>query len=157
MIKQHINFRSGVSSLSSDSDYPSTDNKRTAKLERLVIMLRTAVDKLKEENKNLSLERVVTNIDDKSYVEKLQSELQTTQSYYLDASEKCTQLEQQLQDYRSQYEAVFTENENLKNQLEKKCYLLNKTKTMLQKAAAREQLTIEYPNGQRINNPTSIE
>lgn len=28
-------------------------------------MLRTAVDKLKEENKNLSLERVVTNIDDK--------------------------------------------------------------------------------------------
>lgn len=65
MIKQHINFRSGVSSLSSDSDYPSTDNKRTAKLERLVIMLRTAVDKLKEENKNLSLERVVTNIDDK--------------------------------------------------------------------------------------------
>lgn len=65
MIKQYINFRSGVSSLSSDSDYPSTDNKRTAKLERLVIMLRTAVDKLKEENKNLSLERVVTNIDDK--------------------------------------------------------------------------------------------
>lgn len=61
----NINFRSGVSSLSSDSDYPNTDNKRTAKLERLVIMLRTAVDKLKEENKNLSLERVVTNIDDK--------------------------------------------------------------------------------------------
>ncbi|XP_060838928.1 centrosomal protein of 290 kDa-like isoform X2 [Rhopalosiphum padi] len=148
---------SGVSSLSSDSDYPSTDNKRTAKLERLVIMLRTAVDKLKEENKNLSLERVVTNIDDKSYVEKLQSELQTTQSYYLDASEKCSQLEQQLQDYRSQYEAVFTENENLKSQLEKKCYLLSKTKTMLQKAAAREQLTMEYPNGQRINNLTSIE
>ncbi|XP_027846641.2 centrosomal protein of 290 kDa [Aphis gossypii] len=148
---------SGVSSLSSDSDYNNTDNKRTAKLERLVIMLRTAVDKLKEENKNLSLERVVTNIDDKSYVEKLQSELQTTQSYYLDASEKCTQLEQQLQDYRSQYEAVFTENENLKNQLEKKCYLLSKTKTMLQKAAAREQLTIEYPNSQRINNSTSIE
>jgi len=28
-------------------------------------MLRTAVDKLKEENKNLSLERVVTNTDDK--------------------------------------------------------------------------------------------
>jgi len=28
-------------------------------------MLRTAIDKLKEENKNLSLERVVTNIDDK--------------------------------------------------------------------------------------------
>jgi hypothetical protein len=27
-------------------------------------MLRTAVDKLKEENKNLSLERVVTNTDD---------------------------------------------------------------------------------------------
>lgn len=90
-------------------------------------------------------------------MEKLQSELQTTQSYYLDASEKCTQLEQQLKDYRSQYEAVFTENENLKNQLEKKCYLLSKTKTMLQKAAAREQLTIEYPNGQRIKNPTSIE
>ncbi|CAI6368037.1 unnamed protein product [Macrosiphum euphorbiae] len=141
---------SGVSSLSSDSDYPrdypSTDNKRTAKLERLVIMLRTAVDKLKEENKNLSLERVVTNIDDKSYVEKLQSELQATQSYYLDASEKCTQLEQQLQDYRSQYEAVFAENDNLKMQLEKKCYLLSKTKTMLQKAAAREQQTMEYPS-----------
>ncbi|KAL4149414.1 hypothetical protein QTP88_003367 [Uroleucon formosanum] len=148
---------SGVSSLSSDSDYPSTDNKRTAKLERLVIMLRTAVDKLKEENKNLSLERVVTNIDDKSYVEKLQNELQTTQSYYLDASEKCTQLEQQLQDYRSQYEAVFAENDNLKIQLEKKCYLLSKTKTMLQKAAAREQQTMEYPNGQRVNNLTSIE
>ncbi|XP_022173371.1 centrosomal protein of 290 kDa-like isoform X2 [Myzus persicae] len=148
---------SGVSSLSSDSDYPNTDNKRTAKLERLVIMLRTAVDKLKEENKNLSLERVVTNIDDKSYVEKLQSELQTTQSYYLDASEKCTQLEQQLQDYHSQYEAVFTENENLKIQLEKKCYLLSKTKTMLQKAAAREQQTMEYPNSQRINNLTSFE
>ncbi|XP_060881211.1 centrosomal protein of 290 kDa-like isoform X2 [Metopolophium dirhodum] len=137
---------SGVSSLSSDSDYPRTDNKRTAKLERLVIMLRTAVDKLKEENKNLSLERVVTNIDDKSYVEKLQSELQTTQSYYLDASEKCSQLEQQLQDYRSQYEAVFAENDNLKMQLEKKCYLLSKTKTMLQKAAAREQQTMEYPS-----------
>lgn len=41
------------------------DKKRTEKLERLVIMLRTAVDKLKEENKNLSLERVVTNTDDK--------------------------------------------------------------------------------------------
>jgi len=41
------------------------DKKRTAKLERLVIILRTTVDKLKEENKNLSLERVVTNTDDK--------------------------------------------------------------------------------------------
>lgn len=41
------------------------NKKRTAKLERLVIMLRTAVDKLKEENKNLSLEHVVTNTDDK--------------------------------------------------------------------------------------------
>jgi len=41
------------------------DKKRTAKLERLVIMLRTAIDKLKEENKNLALERVVTNTDDK--------------------------------------------------------------------------------------------
>lgn len=28
-------------------------------------MLRTAVDKLKEENKNLTLEHVVTNTDDK--------------------------------------------------------------------------------------------
>lgn len=54
-----------MSSLSSDSDCPCVDKKRTAKLERLVIMLRTAVDKLKEENKNLSLERVVTNTDDK--------------------------------------------------------------------------------------------
>lgn len=54
-----------MSSLSSDSDCPDVDKKRTAKLERLVIMLRTAVDKLKEENKNLSLERVVTNTDDK--------------------------------------------------------------------------------------------
>lgn len=61
--------RSGVSSPSSDSDYPVTDKKRTAKLERLVIMLRTAVDKLKEENKNLSLERVVTNTDDKVYTD----------------------------------------------------------------------------------------
>lgn len=60
-------FRSGVSSISSDSDcHLGTDNKkRTAKLERLVVMLRTAVDKLKEENKNLSLEHVVTNTDDK--------------------------------------------------------------------------------------------
>lgn len=90
-------------------------------------------------------------------MEKLQSELQTTQSYYLDTSEKCSQLEQQLHDYRSQYEAVLTENENLKNQLEKKCYLLSKTKTMLQKAAAREQLTMEPSNGQRFENPTSIE
>lgn len=54
-----------MSSLSSDSDCPITDKNRTAKLERLVIMLRTAVDKLKEENKNLSLERIVTNTDDK--------------------------------------------------------------------------------------------
>lgn len=60
-------FRSGVSSISSDSDcHLGADyKKRTAKLERLVVMLRTAVDKLKEENKNLSLERVVTNTDDK--------------------------------------------------------------------------------------------
>lgn len=64
-VKLFENFRSGVSSLSSDSDCRSTDKNRTAKLERLVIMLRTAVDKLKEENKNLSLERVVTNTDDK--------------------------------------------------------------------------------------------
>lgn len=90
-------------------------------------------------------------------MEKLQSELQATQSYYLDASEKCTQLEQQLKDYHSQYEAVLAENENLKIQLEKKCYLLSKTKTMLQKAAAREQQSMEYPNSLRINNPTSIE
>jgi len=41
------------------------DTGRTAKLERLVIMLRTAIQKLKEENKNLKLERVVTNTDDK--------------------------------------------------------------------------------------------
>lgn len=90
----------------------------------------------------------------KSYVEKLQSELQATQSYYLDASEKCSQLEQQLLDYRSQYDAVLTENESLKDQLEKKCYLLSKTKTMLQKAAAREQLIME-PNRQRIMNTTT--
>lgn len=91
-------------------------------------------------------------------MEKLQNELQTTQSYYLDACEKCSQLEQQLHDYRSQCEAVLTENEKLKNQLDKKCYLLDKTKTMLEKAAAREQLIME-PNRQRtaINTTTYIE
>lgn len=88
-------------------------------------------------------------------MEKLQSELQATQSYYLDASEKCSQLEQQLYDYRSQYDAVLTENENLKCQLEKKCYLLGKTKTMLEKAAAREHLIME-PNRQRIINNTTF-
>ncbi|XP_025411308.1 myosin-8-like isoform X3 [Sipha flava] len=152
----NFNFRSGVSSLSSDSDYPDTDKKRTKKLERLVIMLRTAVDKLKEENKNLSLERVVTNTDDNSYVEKLQSELQATQSFYLDASEKCSQLEQQLHDYRLQHEAILTENDNLKNQLEKKSSLLNKTKTMLQRAASREQLLIMGPSNQRLINNTTL-
>lgn len=66
-------------------------------------------------------------------------------------------MEQQLHDYRSQYEAVLLENESLKNQLEKKCYLLSKTKTMLEKAAAKEQLLIE-PNRQRIiSNTTFIE
>lgn len=85
----------------------------------------------------------------------MQSELQSTQSYYLDASEKCSQLEQQLYDYRSQYDAVLTENENLKCQLEKKCYLLGKTKTMLEKAAAREHLIME-PNRQRIINNTTF-
>jgi len=89
-------------------------------------------------------------------VEKLQSELQTTQSFYLDACEKCSQLEQQLHDYHSQYESILTENDNLKNQLEKKCYLLSKTKTMLEKAAAREHLIME-PNRQRINTTTVIE
>lgn len=88
-------------------------------------------------------------------MEKLQSELQTTQSYYLDASEKCSQLEQQLHDYQSQYDGVLTENESLKNQLEKKCYLLNKTKAMLEKAAAREQLIID-PNRQRIINTNTF-
>lgn len=90
-----------------------------------------------------------------SYVEKLQSELQTTQSCYLDACEKYSQLEQQLYDYRSQYDAVLAENDSLKNQLEKKCYLLNKTKTMLEKAAAREQQIME-PNRQRIVNTSTI-
>lgn len=88
-------------------------------------------------------------------MEKLQSELQTTQSYYLDASEKCSQLEQQLRNYQSQYDGVLTENERLKNQLEKKCYLLNKTKVMLEKAAAREQLIID-PNRQRVVNTNTF-
>lgn len=83
-------------------------------------------------------------------MEKLQSELQTTQSYYLDASEKCSQLEQKLHDHRLQYEAILIENENLKSQLEKKCYLLSKTKTMLEKAAAREQLLIMEPSRQEM-------
>lgn len=47
------------------------------------------------------------------------------------------------------------ENESMKNQLEKKCYLLNKTKAMLEKAAAREQLIID-PNRQRIMNTTTF-
>lgn len=90
-------------------------------------------------------------------MEKLQSELQATQGFYLDSSEKCSQLEQQLRDYRSQYEVVLTENEHLNNQVEKKCYLLSKTKKMLEKAAAREQLIIE-PTRQRImNNSTFID
>ncbi|XP_050436659.1 centrosomal protein of 290 kDa isoform X2 [Adelges cooleyi] len=153
---QSADNMSGVSSLSSESDL-GNDRKRTAKLERLVIMLRTAVDKLKEENKNLSLERVVTNIDDKSYVEKLQKELQSIQSYYLDSSEKCSHLEQQLCDFRSQYQAVLAENENLKNQLEKKCYLLSKTKTMLEKAAAREQLIMEPDRQKPISSTHFID
>lgn len=90
-------------------------------------------------------------------MEKLQSELQTTQSYYLDTSEKCSQLEQQLHNYRFQYDSVLSENKSLKNQLEKKSYLLNKTKVMLEKAAAREQLMTD-PNRQRIiNTNTYIE
>lgn len=36
-------------------------------------MLRTAVDKLKEENKNMSLERTVTNTDDKVILQLLTS------------------------------------------------------------------------------------
>lgn len=88
-------------------------------------------------------------------MEKLQEELQSTQSYYLDVSEKCSLLEQQLKDYRSMYEAVLSENESMKNQLEKKCYLLNKTKAMLEKAAAREQLLTD-PNRQRIINTSTL-
>lgn len=84
-------------------------------------------------------------------MEKLQSELQSIQSYYLDTSEKCSKLEQELHNHRLKCETILIENENLKSQLEKKCYLLSKTKTMLEKAAAREQLIME-PNRQRIIN-----
>ncbi|XP_050520658.1 centrosomal protein of 290 kDa isoform X2 [Daktulosphaira vitifoliae] len=136
---------SGITSLSSDSML-SDERKQSEKPEKLIKTKKSTFKQIKGESK--LTDRINKNIDDKDYVEKLQNELQTTQSYYLDSSEKCSQLEQQLQDYRSQYQSVLEENENLKCQLEKKCHLLGKTKTMLERAAAREQLIIK-PDRQR--------
>ncbi|PNF43192.1 hypothetical protein B7P43_G15673 [Cryptotermes secundus] len=135
--------------------------KSVAELERTVVAMKRVVEKLQQENKRLLSGRKDALTERKGSADKLraqlhmvESEKKALQEHYLQATERVSQLETELDKANIQITVLQTEHKDrihsdtnelqlVKAQLVHKNQLLSKVKTLLQRAAAKEKMLQE--------------
>ncbi|XP_065202598.1 centrosomal protein of 290 kDa-like isoform X2 [Planococcus citri] len=140
------------------------NKRKNGDLEKAVLVLRRVVEKLQAENKRLHNSKI-NQLQDRNYVEKLQMEVNNLQGNYLDAIEKASVLDKELQTANERIDSLQKliqrlhngeEIASMKAQLTQKNQLLTKVKILLEKAAAREKELIDKVNDLQRINPSSF-